>query len=67
MSLRSEDARGWIGTIIVHLLLALVLNPVQHWIVHPVLREAVRSSADAQWIRLQLPATVHDWLALALW
>ncbi len=25
MSLRSEDARGWIGTIIVHLLLALVL------------------------------------------
>lgn len=49
------------------LLLALILFPVQQFVVHPLFEKAVLSSADAQWIGLQLPATIHDWLALALW
>ena len=58
-----ETARGC-G---VALLLALLLSPAQHWIVQPLVADAVRSSADAQWIRLQIPASAHDWLALVLW
>lgn len=49
------------------LLVALILIPVQHWVIHPVFEEAVRSSADGQWVRLQIPATIQDWIALALW
>jgi hypothetical protein len=58
-----ETARG-LG---LALLLALILSPVQRWVVQPALKEALGAAANAQWTRLQVPVTLRDWFALALW
>lgn len=51
----------------VALALALLLVPVQRGIVQPLFEAAVRDSGDVRWVALQLPETVADRAALALW
>lgn len=59
-------ARTLIG-LAVAAVVALVLSPLQRWAIQPLFEEAVRASADANWVRLQLPDTPGAWAALALW
>ena len=41
--------------------------PAQHGVLDPLLRKLLSHATDARWVELQMPASFHAWLALALW
>lgn len=59
-----RETAGGLGLAV---LLALLLSPVQRWVVQPALADALGAAANAHWTRLQVPLTLRDWFALALW